>query len=81
MSGRSIGSQMTFESPAQLAERVGLPVTNIRHLIKANLLDHVYTTPKKRNPKIPSGAWERYLESQGVQVRQREDEHDKLVIK
>ncbi|UWP92998.1 hypothetical protein K3X13_03860 [Aliiroseovarius crassostreae] len=51
----------TLETPKELAERVGLPVTNIRYLIREDMLDHIFTAPGKRNPKIPNGAWERYI--------------------
>ncbi|MEN8893656.1 hypothetical protein [Planktotalea arctica] len=50
-----------LETPKQLAERVGIPVTNVRYLIREDMLDHIYTAPGKRNPKIPSGSWEKYL--------------------
>ena len=50
-----------LETPTELAERVGLPVTNIRYLIREDMLDHIYTAPGRRNPKIPQGAWEKYL--------------------
>lgn len=49
------------ETPKEMAERVGIPVSNVRYLIKTGQLAHVYTSPGKRNPKIPLGAWERYL--------------------
>lgn len=52
-----------LETPAELADRVGVPVANIRRLIRAGRLDHIYISPGRRNPKIPSGAWERYLDS------------------
>lgn len=52
-----------LETPAELADRVGVPVSNIRHLIKSGALDHLFTSPGKRNPKIPVGAWERYVEN------------------
>jgi hypothetical protein len=52
----------TLETPKELADRVGLPVTNIRYLIREEMLDHIFTAPGKRNPKIPTGAWERYLQ-------------------
>jgi len=55
-----------LEKPQQLAERVGVPVTSIRYLIRTNQLDHVYTTPAKRNPKVPNGAWERFIERSTV---------------
>ncbi len=45
-----------LETPKELAERVGIPVSNIRYLIREDMLDHIFTAPGKRNPKIPSGA-------------------------
>lgn len=50
-----------LETPKELANRVGIPVTNIRYLIREDMLDHIFTAPGKRNPKIPSGAWEKYV--------------------
>jgi hypothetical protein len=50
-----------LEKPKELAARVGLPVTNIRYLIREDMLDHIFTAPGKRNPKIPMGAWEKYV--------------------
>lgn len=50
-----------LETPKELASRVGIPVTNVRYLIREDMLDHIYMSPGKRNPKIPSGAWERYV--------------------
>jgi hypothetical protein len=50
-----------LETPKELAERVGIPVTNVRYLIREDMLDHIYTAPGKRNPKNPSGSWEKYL--------------------
>jgi hypothetical protein len=50
-----------LETPKELADRVGIPVTNVRYLIREDMLDHIYTAPGKRNPKIPSGAWEKYV--------------------
>ena len=50
-----------LETPKELAERVGLPVTNIRYLIREDMLDHIFTAPGQRNPKIPNGAWEKYI--------------------
>lgn len=49
---------LELETPKQLAERVGIPVSNVYYLIKAGKLRHMFTSPGKRNPKIPSGAWE-----------------------
>ncbi|WP_299924228.1 hypothetical protein [uncultured Pelagimonas sp.] len=51
----------SLETPKELAARVGLPVTNIRYLIREDMLDHIFTAPGQRNPKIPSGAWEKYV--------------------
>ncbi|WP_282092837.1 hypothetical protein [Epibacterium ulvae] len=51
-----------LESPKELAERVGVPISNVRYLIREDMLDHIYTAPGRRNPKIPAGAWERYIE-------------------
>ena len=48
----------------EMAARVGIPVSNVRYLIKTGQLAHVYTSPGRRNPKIPLGAWERYLTNQ-----------------
>ena len=50
-----------LETPKELADRIGIPVTNVRYLIREDMLDHIYTAPGKRNPKIPSGAWEKYV--------------------
>lgn len=52
------------ETPKEMAERVGIPVSNVRYLIKTGQLAHVYTSPGRRNPKIPFEAWERYLAKQ-----------------
>jgi hypothetical protein len=51
-----------LETPKELAERVGIPVSNVRYLIREDMLDHFFTAPGRRNPKIPKGAWERYVE-------------------
>lgn len=50
-----------LETPKQLAERVGVPVHSIRYLIREDMLDHIFTAPGKRNPKIPKGSWEKYI--------------------
>lgn len=50
-----------LETPKELADRVGIPVSNILYLIREDMLDHIFTAPGKRNPKIPSGAWEKYV--------------------
>ena len=50
-----------LEKPKDLAARVGVPVSTIRHLIRSKQLDHVFITPGKRNPRVPEGAWERYI--------------------
>ncbi len=59
-----------LETPKELAERVGLPVTNIRYLIREDMLDHIFTAPGQRNPKIPSGAWEKYVSQFTVKAQQ-----------
>lgn len=56
-------TQTGLESPQSLATRVGLPVSNVRYLIASGQLEVIFTTPGKRNPKIPSGAWEKYVAS------------------
>ena len=58
-----------LETPKELAERVGLPVTNIRYLIREDMLDHIFTAPGQRNPKIPSGAWEKYVSQFAVKAQ------------
>lgn len=55
-----------LETPAELALRVGTSVTAIRHLVKTKQLDHIYLTPGMRNPKIPAGSWERYIEQHTI---------------
>ena len=32
-----------LETPKELAERIGIPVTNVRYLIREDMLDHVST--------------------------------------
>lgn len=60
-----------LETPKELADRVGLPVTNIRYLIREDMLDHIFTAPGKRNPKIPSGAWEKYVSQFTVKAERK----------
>lgn len=60
-----------LETPKELADRVGIPVTNIRYLIREDMLDHIFTAPGKRNPKIPSGAWEKYVSQFTVKAELR----------
>ena len=52
------------ETPREMAERVGIPVSNVRYLIRTGQLAHVFTSPGRRKPKIPLGAWEQYLAKQ-----------------
>ncbi len=66
-----------LESPKELAERVGISVSHIRYLIKEDMLDHIYTAPGRRNPKIPSGAWERYVEKFTIKAETRLSEVSK----
>ena len=61
-----------LETPKELAERVGIPVSNVRYLIREDMLDHIFTAPGRRNPKIPSGAWERYVESFTIKAAKSE---------
>jgi hypothetical protein len=58
-----------LETPKELANRIGLPVTNIRYLIREEMLEHVFTAPGKRNPKIPKGAWEKYVSQFSVKAQ------------
>jgi hypothetical protein len=60
-----------LETPKELANRVGIPVTNIRYLIREDMLDHIYTAPGKRNPKIPNGAWEKYVSQFTVKAERK----------
>lgn len=60
-----------LETPKELAERVGIPVSNVRYLIREDMLDHIFTAPGKRNPKIPSGAWEKYVSRFTVTAREK----------
>lgn len=60
-----------LETPKELADRVGIPVSNIRYLIREDMLDHIFTAPGKRNPKIPSGAWEKYVSNFTVTAERR----------
>jgi len=60
-----------LETPKELADRVGLPVTNIRYLIREDMLDHIFTAPGKRNPKIPNGAWEKYVSQFTVKAERK----------
>lgn len=55
-----------LETPAELASRIGVPVSTVRHLIKTHQLDHIFLTPAKRNPKIPAGAWEKYIQANTI---------------
>lgn len=59
-----IPTQIVLYTPKQLAEIAGVPISNIYYLIKSGRLEVIYTTPGKRNPKIPSGAWEKCIDSQ-----------------
>ncbi|MBR2657220.1 MAG: hypothetical protein IKD58_12190 [Loktanella sp.] len=54
-------SMSKVETPQEMAARVGIPVSNVRYLIKTGKLAHIYMSPGRRNPKIPVGAWEAYL--------------------
>ncbi|MDO5646327.1 hypothetical protein [Paracoccus sp. (in: a-proteobacteria)] len=58
------GHASMVETPKEMADRVGIPVSNVRFLIKSGKLAHFFTAPGRRNPKIPVGAWEKYLSDQ-----------------
>lgn len=60
-----------LETPKELAERVGIPVTNVRYLIREDMLDHIFTAPGKRNLKIPNGAWEKYVAQFTIKAERR----------
>lgn len=64
MSPDQLKPDEVLETPAQLAKRIGVPVSNIRHLIRSGQLAHVYLSEGRRNPKIPLAAWPRYLAQQ-----------------
>lgn len=34
-----------LETPKELADRIGIPVTNVRYLIREDILDHIFTAP------------------------------------
>lgn len=58
--------EVLLESPRELAERVGVSVATVRKLIKAGKIEHVFLSDAKRNPKIPKGAWEAFLEQNTI---------------
>lgn len=64
-------TQLQLETPQQLADRVGIPVSNVRHLIRGKLIEHIFVSPGKRNPKIPSGAWEKYVAQYTVKAQSK----------
>jgi hypothetical protein len=64
-------AQLQLETPQQLADRVGIPVSNVRHLIRDKLIEHIFVSPGKRNPKIPSGAWEKYVAQYTVKAQSK----------
>ncbi|WP_417240714.1 helix-turn-helix domain-containing protein [Celeribacter halophilus] len=55
-----------LETPKELAERVGVSAATVRKLIKAGKIEHVFLSDAKRNPKIPKGAWEAFLEQNTI---------------
>lgn len=55
-----------LETPQELADRLHLPVSTIRKLIKQGSLEHIFLSRSKRNPKIPVGAWENFLATNSV---------------
>lgn len=56
---------LTHRAPAHVskANRIAcLSVTRFQIAPEyTNQADHIFTAPGKRNPKIPSGAWEKYI--------------------
>jgi excisionase family DNA binding protein len=58
--------EVLLETPKELAERVGVSVATVRKLIKAGKIEHVFLSDAKRNPKIPKGAWEAFLEQNTI---------------
>ncbi|GLO72080.1 hypothetical protein MACH17_35970 [Phaeobacter inhibens] len=66
-----------LETPKELADRVGIPVTNIRYLIREDMLDHIFTAPGRRNPKIPKGVWERYVEKFTIKAETNQSQTSK----
>lgn len=68
-----------LEKPKDLAARVGVPVSAIRYLIRSRKLDHIYTTPSRRNPLVPEGAWERYVASSIVKARPEDPDDPSLL--
>ena len=44
-----------LETPKELAERVGIPVTNVRYLIREDMLDHIFTAQGNETRKSPKG--------------------------
>jgi hypothetical protein len=49
------------ETPKQLAERVGISEGKVRHLIRGDLLEHVWIGCRVY---IPAGAWPRFIANQ-----------------
>lgn len=58
-----------LETPKELADRVGVSVSTIRRLIQERRIEHIYLSESQRKAKIPSGAWERYLEQNIVRPK------------
>jgi len=59
----------TLETPMELANRIGIPVSSVRRLIKTGLLDHIFISEGQRNPKIPAGSWERYVAARTIRAQ------------
>ncbi|MFV0339947.1 MAG: helix-turn-helix domain-containing protein, partial [Parachlamydiaceae bacterium] len=55
--------QVNFESPKELAERLGWPVRRVRLLIQANQLRHIRIG---RTIHVPEGAIEEFLDANMV---------------
>lgn len=60
-----------LEPLKERVERVGIPVSNIRYLIREDMLHHIFTALGKRNPKIPSAVWEKYVSRFTVTAERR----------
>jgi hypothetical protein len=55
-----------LETPLELSERVNVSVKSVRSLIKSGMLEHVFVSSGRRTPRIPEGAWERFLQQNTI---------------
>lgn len=58
--------EKALETPMELSNRLGIPVSAIRKLVREGKLEHVFLSQSMRNPKIPFGAWENFLDQNSV---------------